>query len=247
MPTLSIVIPVYNERDTWLELLARVETASIPGIRRQVILIEDGSSDGTRQQLEDFRQRLVSGQVQTPSDLTHKIIFHERNHGKGAALRTGFASANGDVVIVQDADHEYDPREYAKVIAPILAGQADASYGSRFTSGKPQQALLANYVANRVLTGLANLVTGLHLTDMETCYKAFSRDILQKLNIEQNRFGFEPEVTIKLASLRARIAQMPISYVGRTKAQGKKIGLKDGVDTLWCILKYGVLRRLKRV
>ena len=166
-----------------------------------------------------------------------KIIYHEKNAGKGAALRTGFAAATGDIVIVQDADLEYDPEEYSKVIAPIVSGEADVCYGSRFLNS-PAKGYFSNRMANKFLTRLSNLFTGLKLTDMETCYKAFRREIIQKIDIQENRFGFEPEITAKIARLGLRVCEVPISYHPRLKEQGKKIGFKDGLRAIYCILKY---------
>jgi glycosyltransferase involved in cell wall biosynthesis len=230
--TLSVVIPVYNERDTWRELLRRVEAVELPaGVARQVVLVDDASSDGTREQLERLA---AEGSAHV------KVVFHERNRGKGASLRTGFAAAGGDFVIVQDADLEYDPADYARLLVPLLAGEADVVYGSRF-SGRRRIGYWKNYLANRFLTVLSNLTTGLGLTDMETCYKVFRRDVLARLSLEQDRFGFEPEVTAKLARLGVRIRELPIRYEHRSHAEDKKIGWRDGLQAIWCIFKYGVL------
>lgn len=235
--TLSIVVPVYNERDTWRTLLERVQAADLGGLARQIILVEDSSRDGTREQVQELARSLpADGQV-TPT-CRIRVLFHEHNQGKGAAVRTGYAAATGDIVIVQDADLEYDPQDYRRLIEPILAGQADVVYGSRFTNGKDRASYLSNYLANRFLTGLSNLMTGLKLTDMETCYKAISREVLDKITIEQDRFGFEPEITAKIARLKNRVQERPIRYMARTHEQGKKIGWKDGLKTIWCILKY---------
>jgi glycosyltransferase involved in cell wall biosynthesis len=178
--------------------------------------------------------------VGTSGEVDFKVIFHARNSGKGAALRTGFAAATGDIVIVQDADLEYDPRDYPNLVAPIVAGDADVVYGSRFLGGGSKIALKRSLLANKVLTWLSNRTTGLKITDMETCYKVVRRDVLNRVKIEQNRFGFEPEITAKLARLRVRIVERPIAYIGRTHDEGKKIGWKDGLKAVWCILKYGV-------
>lgn len=232
--TLSIVIPIYNERDTWRELLDKVRQVDLGSLRRQIILVEDGSRDGTRQQLEDF-----SRQPQDANDgATVRVIFHERNQGKGAALRTGFAAATGDAVLVQDADLEYDPDDYPSLLQPIIDGCADVVYGNRFAGGKPRCCAMRNYLANRFLTFLSNLTTGLGLHDMETCYKVMTIQMARRLHLEQNRFGFEPEVTAKLAQAGAVVREVPIRYSGRTKAQGKKIGWKDGLQAVRCILKY---------
>jgi glycosyltransferase involved in cell wall biosynthesis len=242
---LSIVIPVYNERDTWRELVARVEAVALPELGRQIILVEDGSSDGTRQQLQELAEQVAREDPSPPpaGQVRHKVVFHERNQGKGAALRTGFAAADGDIVIVQDADLEYDPNDYPRLLAPILAGTADVVYGTRFSRGGGRRGYWANYLANRLLTSLSNLKTGLKLTDMETCYKTLRRDVLRQLFLEQDRYGFEPEVTAKLAQLPVRIVEVPIAYHGRTHAEGKKIGWKDGVQAVRCIFRYGRRRR----
>ena len=171
------------------------------------------------------------------------LIFHPVNQGKGAALRTGFAAAEGDIIIIQDADLEYDPGDYPKLFEPLLAGRADVVYGSRFHNGRPSNAYFKNYLANRLLTWISNRTTGLGITDMETCYKVFSRDVIRRVRIEQNRFGFEPEVTAKISRLGVRLVEMPISYQGRTHDEGKKIGWKDGLKAIWCIFKYGLFHR----
>jgi glycosyltransferase involved in cell wall biosynthesis len=258
---ISIVIPVYNERDTWRTLLAKVQSVDLPGLAREIVLVEDGSTDGTRDQLRQFAQELAGAAAAAPApgiatdvaaggpnaayagtsgQVDFKVIFHARNSGKGAALRTGFAAATGDIVIVQDADLEYDPRDYPNLIAPIVDGQADVVYGSRFLGGGGKIALKRSLLANKVLTWLSNRTTGLKITDMETCYKVVRRDVLGRVKIEQNRFGFEPEITAKLARLRVRIVERPIAYIGRTHDEGKKIGWKDGVKAVWCIIKYGL-------
>jgi len=226
---LSVVIPVYNERDTWREVLARVQAADIAPLKLQIVLVDDCSTDGTREQLAELCAAAPAPAV--------KVLFHRENCGKGAAVRTGFAEADGDLVIVQDADLEYDPRDYPILLAPLVAGEADVVYGSRFLARK-RKGSWANYLANRVLTELSNLMTGLRVTDMETCYKVFRRDVLRRLRTEEDRFGFEPEITAKVARLGVRVAERPISYEARTQAAGKKIGLADGVNAVWCILKY---------
>jgi len=226
---LSIVIPVYNERDTWRDLLSRVESAEAPGMRKQIVLVDDGSTDGTREQLTQFAEQTAS----KAGEIRYKVLFHDVNRGKGAALRTGFANADGEVVIVQDADLEYDPADYPKLLVEILEDRADVVYGSRFYHGRPESIYPANYLANRFLTFLSNLTTHLKLTDMETCYKAFRRDVLDAVVLEQDRFGFEPEVTAKIARLKVRFREVPISYTGRTHREGKKIGWKDGLKAVW--------------
>jgi glycosyltransferase involved in cell wall biosynthesis len=222
---LSVVIPAYNEAATLAAVLARV--AAVP-VAREIVVVDDCSTDGTRQMLE----RLAAG-----SDLV--VRFHEKNRGKGAALRTGFAAASGDVIVVQDADLEYDPAEYPKLLQPILDGRADVVFGSRFAGGECHRVLYFwHYLGNRFLTLLSNAFTNLNLTDMETCYKMFRRDILQRLTLEEDRFGFEPEITAKIAALRCRVYEVGISYSGRTYEEGKKIGWRDGVRAIWCIVKY---------
>ena len=228
-PRLSIVIPIYNERDTWRDLLARVQTVALPDVRKQLILVDDGSTDGTREQLLELDQA---------DDL--KVILHPHNQGKGAAVRTGFDAADGDFVVIQDADLEYDPHDFNRLLPPLLAGEVDVVYGSRFRCGRPECTYWANYLANRFLTMLSNVTTGWRLTDMETCYKMVRRDVLRQLRLEQNRFGFEPEITAKLSQLGARLRELPIWYQGRTHSEGKKIGWRDGLQAIRCILKYGL-------
>ena len=242
---LSAVIPVYNELDTWRKLLARVENVSLPDIGRQIILVDDGSTDGTGEQLREFADA-CGDQNRRPGagEVFHKVVFHDRNRGKGAALRTGFASADGDMVVVQDADLEYDPNDYPRLLAPLLRGEADVVYGTRFPPGGGRKGYLGNYLANKLLTWLSNLTTGLKVSDMETCYKMFRRDVLRRLSLEQDRFGFEPEVTAGIARLDIRIGEVPISYHGRSRQEGKKIGWKDGVQAIRCIFRYG--RRSRR-
>jgi len=222
---LSVVIPVYNERATVVELLARVEAVDL-GFAKEIIIVDDASTDGTREVLQGLARPGL------------RVLLQERNQGKGAALRRGFAAAEGDIVLVQDADLEYDPAEYPQLIAPILAGRADVVYGSRFLGGPHRVLLYWHSLGNRVLTTLTNMVSNLNLTDMETCYKVFRRETLQRLRLRSDRFGFEPEVTIKLAKLRARIYEVPISYAGRDYSEGKKIGWKDGLAAFFHILRF---------
>lgn len=224
---LSVVIPIYNERNTVLEVVRRVRACGVP---TEIILIDDGSTDGTRSILDSVRG---------DSDL--RIIFHDRNQGKGAALQTGFAEATGDVVIVQDADLEYDPAEFGKLIQPIVENEADVVFGSRFTGDQQRVLYFWHSVGNSVLTLLSNMMTNLNLTDMETCYKAFRREAMAQIHpqLRERRFGVEPELTAKAASIPGiRIYERPISYRGRTYAEGKKITWRDGFRALWCILKY---------
>ena len=226
---LTVVIPVYNEVHTLLSLIDRVQAVPVD---KEIVLVDDCSTDGTR----DLLQR-------TPFPANVRVLYHERNQGKGAALRTGFAGATGDVVIIQDADLEYDPQEYPKLLQPIIDGKADVVFGSRFAGGETHRVLYFwHSLGNKFLTLASNAFTNLNLTDMETCYKVFKRDVLQRITVEENRFGFEPEITAKVAKLRVRIYEVGISYAGRTYEEGKKIGWKDGVRAMWCILKYNVLR-----
>jgi glycosyltransferase involved in cell wall biosynthesis len=224
---LSVVIPVFNERRTIRDVVMRVRAVNLP-LDLEIVIVDDCSTDGTRAVLEELGT--LPG-VQ--------IALHERNRGKGAALRTGFRHATGDVVVIQDADLEYDPAEYPKLLAPILDGKADVVYGSRFIGGESRRVLYFwHSVGNRALTLLSNMFTNLNLTDMETCYKMFRRDVIQSLDLQEDRFGFEPEVTGRLAALRCRIFEVGISYSGRTYEEGKKIGWRDGLRALWCIVKF---------
>lgn len=224
MPLLSIVIPVYNERDHLEALLARVEAVEIS---KEIILVDDGSTDGTRDILAQYADR--------PG---YTVVLQPKNQGKGAAIATGFQHATGELVIVQDADNEYNPAEYPKLIQPILDGIADVVYGSRF-AGSPRRVLYFwHSVGNQFLTLMSNMMTNINLTDMETCYKVFRREIIQQMPLKSKRFGFEPEITVKIAKCRYRIYEVPISYAGRTYAEGKKIGWKDGVDALWTLTYF---------
>ncbi len=230
-PVLSVVIPCFNEAATIADLIERVRRAPIEA--KQIIVVDDGSTDGTRTLLADLAGA---------PDLT--LILHERNQGKGAALATGFRAARGQICIVQDADLEYDPGEYPLVLGPILAGKADVVFGSRFQGAAPHRVVYFwHRVGNGFLTLLSNMFTDLNLTDMETCYKAFRTEIIQAIPIREKRFGFEPEITAKLARRRCRIYEVGISYYGRTYEEGKKIGWKDGVRAIWCILKYNLWAR----
>ena len=228
---LSVVIPCYNEVRTIRHIVDRVRAA--PVTDREIIIVDDCSRDGTRDLLRIEIAPLVD-----------KVLYHEVNQGKGAALRTGFRAATGDVVVVQDADLEYDPQDYPRLLQPILEGKADVVFGSRFQGGQPHRVVYFwHMVGNKVLTLLSNMATNINLTDMETCYKVFRREVLQRIEIEENRFGFEPEITAKVARLGVVIFEVGISYYGRTYAEGKKIGWRDGFRALWAIAKYNLLRR----
>ena len=227
----SIIIPVYNERDTFDELLGRVKASTIEH-EKEIIVVDDCSQDGTRDILP--KHDGVEG-VQ--------VFFHEKNQGKGAAIRTGQQHVTGDVVIIQDADLEYDPDEYAKLLAPIEAGKADVVYGSRFAGGEAHRVLYFwHMLANKGLTLLSNMFSNVNLTDMETCYKVFRAEVFKRITIEENRFGLEPELTAKVARMGVRIYEVGISYAGRTFTQGKKITWRDGVKALWYILKYNLFK-----
>ena len=221
---LSIVIPCYNEENNIVGLVNKVLESPVPN--KEIIVLDDCSTDGTRKILEEKIKPLVS-----------QVIYHKKNGGKGAALRTGFKAATGDVVIIQDADLEYDPMEYPQIIEPIFNDEADVVYGSRFLNSK-MKGYLANRMANWFLTRLSNLFTHLKCTDMETCYKAFKREIIQSVDIKEQRFGFEPEITAKVAKMKIRFKEVPISYYPRTNEEGKKIGFKDGVRAIYCIWRY---------
>lgn len=228
MAILSVVVPVFNEKKTIEEIIKRIEAVPID---KEIIVVDDFSTDGTRDILSKIENQGI------------RVIYHEKNMGKGAALRTGFGLAAGDIVIIQDADLEYDPQEYPKLIKPILDGKADAVYGSRFMGGEPHRVFYFwHMVGNKILTLLSNMFTNLSLTDMETCFKVFKKEVIRKIKIEENRFGFEPEITAKLAKMDVRLFEVGISYYGRNYREGKKIGWKDGISALRAIIKYNLFR-----
>lgn len=227
---LSVIIPCYNELKTLRQILETVRQAPYPD--KEIVLVDDCSTDGTRE--------LIRNELGVFVD---KVIYHDVNRGKGAALASGIQAATGDVLIIQDADLEYDPNEYPQVIEPIMQGKADVVFGSRFVGSAPHRVLYFwHRVGNGMLTLLSNMFTNLNLTDMETCYKAFRREVIQSIEIKENRFGFEPEITAKVARLGCRIYEVGISYYGRTYAEGKKINWRDGVRAIYCILKYNLTR-----
>jgi glycosyltransferase involved in cell wall biosynthesis len=240
---LSVVIPVYNEKNFIEEILRRIQATRLA---EEIIVVDDGSTDGTRELLLELHRRQSAGEPEV--DILNggarlglskiRFFFQEKNQGKGAALRRGFAEARGDVLLVQDADLEYDPRDYGKLLEPILDGRADVVYGSRFLGGPQRVHLFWHYVGNKFLTILSDMLTNLKLTDIETCYKVFRREILNGVRLRSNRFGFEPEITAKIAKGRWRVYEVPISYSGRSYEEGKKITWKDGVVTLFAILRF---------
>jgi len=255
---LSVVVPVYNERNTIREILQRIRSVRVP---KEIIFIDDCSTDGTREILQEIEREhappaaasngspivsdnntpaLAADPISPAAINVVRVLYHQRNSGKGAALRTGFASVTGTIVVVQDADLEYDPAEYPSLIAPIIDGRADVVYGSRFIGETHRVLFYWHYIGNKILTTLSNMFTGLNLTDMETCYKVFRREAIDAIapTLKSNRFGFEPEVTAKIAKRRLRVYELPISYSGRDYSEGKKITWKDGVPALWCIVRF---------
>jgi glycosyltransferase involved in cell wall biosynthesis len=228
---LSIIMPCYNEINTIASIVVAVK--NMPYNDKEIIVVDDYSKDGTREKLQNEIEHMVD-----------KIIYHQRNEGKGAALRTGIRAATGDIIIIQDTDLEYDPNEIPVVIQPILDGKADVVFGSRFMGGQPHRVVYFwHMVGNKILTTISNMFTNINLTDMETCYKAFKREILQSIEIQENRFGFEPEIIVKVAKMKARMYEVGISYFGRTYEEGKKIRWKDGFRAIYCIFKYSLFSK----
>jgi glycosyltransferase involved in cell wall biosynthesis len=246
-PTITVVMPVYNEMATIREILLRVQAVDL---EKEIVIVDDGSTDGTREFLAD----LANSTQATPAQMALRqsgdvlrtdnirVLFQDKNRGKGAALWRGFQEAKGRIVIIQDADLEYDPADYHNLIAPIEAGRADVVYGSRFLGGPHRVLFFRHYLGNKLLTTISDLVTNLNLSDVWTGYKAFRREVLQTLDLREERFGFEQEITIKIAQAGWRIYETPISYYGRTYEEGKKITWRDGIRALWCILRYSLLR-----
>lgn len=226
----SVVMPVFNENNTIRLIVDKVLETPFD---KELIIVDDGSTDGTREYLKELNNDAI------------QVFFHEKNQGKGAALKTGFSHVNGDIVIIQDADLEYDPHDYSKLIDPILKGYADVVYGSRFLGGPHRVLFFWHYLANKFLTTVSNIFTNINLSDMETCYKVFKKEVAEKLNLESRSFGVEPEITAKIVQLNCRVYEVPISYFGRDYSEGKKIKWTDGFIALWSILKFNVFKRLK--
>lgn len=245
-PKISVVMPVYNERPYIEEIVHRVQEVDL---RKEIIIVDDGSTDGTRQLLLDLQKRQAAGEREAEildgrvrlllENL--RFLFQDKNRGKGAALRLGFAEATGDILLVQDADLEYDPRDYGRLLEPILDGRADVVYGSRFLGGPQRVHYFWHYAANKLLTLLSDMLTNLKISDMETCYKVFRREVVAGIRLKSNRFGFEPEITAKISKGRWRVYEVPISYSGRVYEEGKKITWRDGLIALWCIFRYRLL------
>lgn len=230
---LSIIVPIYNEHSTLRTILDRIRAVELPGdLEREIILVDDGSTDGTRDLLHQI----------SDDDDRVQVLLHPQNRGKGAALRTGFSHATGGLLLVQDADLEYDPADYPALLQPIIEDKADVVFGSRFIGSAHRVLYFWHYLGNKLVTLLSNMFTNVNLTDMECCYKLFRREVLERIVLEEERFGFEPEVTAKVARLGVRIYEVPVSYAGRTYAEGKKINWKDGLSALRCIVQYGVAR-----
>jgi glycosyltransferase involved in cell wall biosynthesis len=226
---LSIVVPIYNEKQTLPKILERIERVELSGLERELVLVDDFSTDGTRDYLKTLEGR-------------HRVVYHPFNRGKGAAVRSGIQAASGDIILIQDADLEYDPNEYPHLLEPILKGNADVVYGSRFMGDYPHRVLYFwHYAANKFITLLSDIFTNLNLTDIETCYKVFRKEVLTSITLKEDRFGFEPEVTAKIAKNKKwRIYEVGISYAGRTYEEGKKIGWRDGLKAVWCIIWYNI-------
>ena len=222
---LSVIIPVFNEKDTIEAVIHRVREIDV-GMKKEIVIVDDGSQDGT----QDVLKNLDFPEI--------KVFFHSQNQGKGAAIHTGFSNARGDIILIQDADLEYDPSEYPTLLKPILDGRADVVYGSRFLGGPHRVLFFWHYVGNKLLTTLSNMLSNLNLSDMETCYKVIKKDLLDRITLKSKRFGFEPEITIKLAKLKAKIYEVPISYSGRDYSEGKKIGWKDGIAAIYHLIRY---------
>lgn len=244
-PLVSVVMPVYNERAYIEEIIRRVQEVHV---RKELLIVDDGSTDGTRQLLLELHKQQAVGEREAwilggrarLSLENIQFFFQDRNRGKGAALRRGFAEARGEIILVQDADLEYDPKDYGKLLEPIVDGRADVVFGSRFLGGPQRVHYFWHYVANKILTLLTDILTNLKLTDMETCYKVFRREVLSGIRLQSDRFGFEPEITAKIAKGKWRVYEVPISYSGRTYDEGKKITWRDGLQALWCILRYNL-------